>query len=84
MREVLNCYTMVCPHVREIIHSLEHTDYLLVKVGKPWYNYYLGRSLPSMSMETNKKLYKLPSLSKRGGVPTHQGPVVQSIVSLTS
>ena len=33
-------YTMVCPPVREIIHSLKLVDYLLIQADKPWYNYY--------------------------------------------
>ena len=31
---------MVCPPVREIIHSLKLVDYLLVQADKQWYNYY--------------------------------------------
>ena len=29
---------MICPHVREIIHSLKLVDYLYVHSDKPWYN----------------------------------------------
>ena len=32
---------MVCPPVREIIHSLKLVDYLHVQADKPWYNYYI-------------------------------------------
>ena len=32
---------MVCPPVREIIHSLKLLDYLLIQPDKPWYNYNL-------------------------------------------
>ena len=35
MRVVSNSYTMVCPPVQEILHSLKLVDYLLVKVDKP-------------------------------------------------
>ena len=31
-----NSYTMVCPSVREIIHSLKLVDYLLVQADTPW------------------------------------------------
>ena len=37
------CHTMVCPPVREIIHSLLIVDYLLLQADKPWYNCYIIR-----------------------------------------
>ena len=37
----INSYIMVCPPVREIIHSLKLADYLLLQADKPWYNFYL-------------------------------------------
>ena len=36
---ISNIYTIVCPHVREKIHSLKLMDYLHVLVDKPWHNY---------------------------------------------
>ena len=33
--------TIVCPPVRDIIHSLKIVDYFLVQEDKPWYNYYI-------------------------------------------
>ena len=46
MRVVQNCYTMVCPPVREIIHSLKLVGYLFVQAVKPWYNCYLTLKVP--------------------------------------
>ena len=37
----INSYTMFCPPVRKIIHSLKLVDYLHVQADNPWYNYYL-------------------------------------------
>ena len=39
-----NGYTMGCPSVRKIIHSLKLVDYLHVQADNPWYNYYLSLS----------------------------------------
>ena len=33
---------MVCPPIREIIHSLKLVDYLLVQADRPWYIYYVS------------------------------------------
>ena len=38
---ISNSYTMGCPPVRKIIHSLKLVDYLHVQADNPWYNYYL-------------------------------------------
>ena len=35
-----NSSTIVCPPVRDIIHSLKLVDNLLVQADKPWYDYY--------------------------------------------
>ena len=35
------CYTMSCPPVGKIIHSLKLVDYLHVQADNPWYNEYL-------------------------------------------
>ena len=40
-----NSYTMGCPPVRKIIHSLKHVDYLHVQADNPWYNYYVVSGL---------------------------------------
>ena len=37
-------YTMVCQHVREIIHSLKLVGYLHVHADKPWYMYIYYKS----------------------------------------
>ena len=34
----IKSYTMICPPVREIIHSLKLADYLIDQADKPWYN----------------------------------------------
>ena len=39
---IQNSYTLVCPPVQEIIHSLKLMDYLLVQADKPLYNYNLS------------------------------------------
>ena len=46
--EPLEVYcTMICPPLREIIHSLKLVDYLLVQADKQWYNYYLKPNIIS-------------------------------------
>ena len=39
---------MVCPLVREIIHSLKPVDYFLVQAHKSWYNYSVLRRLQNL------------------------------------
>ena len=43
---------MICPPVREIIHSLKLLDYLPVQADKPWYNYYI-----ILLVQADKPLY---------------------------
>ena len=45
----IKSFIMVCPPVREIIHSLELVNYLLVQADKPWYMYNYYISGPSCS-----------------------------------
>ena len=47
---------MVCPPVREIIHSLKLVDYLLVNVHKPLYNFYLS-SINECTYESYSHMY---------------------------
>ena len=55
---------MVCLPVREIIHSLELMDYLLIQVDKPWYNYYLSLlPLHSWSNKNKKGNHKFAVVS---------------------
>ena len=42
MRVVKISYTMACPLVREIIHSLLASELCPVQTDKPWFNYYLA------------------------------------------
>ena len=49
---------MVCPHVREIIHTQKLVGYLLVQPDKPWYKYYLSTEIKHRERLTEKIIEK--------------------------
>ena len=57
MSVVLNSYTMLCPPVREIIHSLKLADYLVVQTDKAWYTYYVNEKAVSRNDTINKNIF---------------------------